>query len=268
MISSDYHIHSAFSEDCETPLRSIAEAAIQKGLKRICITDHDDYGFEAEGIGALRNPGEYVAAVQRLREEYEDRIEILLGLEMGMQPTQEVSDHFSKLTAEYPFDCVVSSMHIVDGKDPYFGELFDEMSDEEAYRFTFQHMRTCIQKISNFDILGHIDYIVRYGAQKAEHYSCIRLSEELDALLQTVIDMGKGIEINTSGLRYLGFCHPHIDILQRYRELGGEIITFGSDAHRPEDIAYGFNLAEELLRSIGYKYYTCFRKREAFFMKI
>ena len=268
MICSDYHIHSRFSEDCGTPLHSIVETAIQKGLERICITDHDDYGFEADEIGALKNPEEYVAAIQRLREEYEDRIEILLGVEMGMQPIQDVEAHFSKLTEEYPFDFVINSMHIVDGRDPYFGELFDEMSDEDAYRFTFQHMQECIRKIPDFDVLGHIDYIVRYGTQKAEHYSCLRLSEELDALLQTVIDMGKGIEINTSGLRYLGFCHPHMDILQRYRELGGEIITFGSDAHRPEDIAYGFHLAEELLRSIGYKYYTCFRKREAFFMKI
>ena len=92
--------------------------------------------------------------------------------------------------------------------------------------------------------------------------------EEIDEVLKTAINMGKGIEINTSGMKYLGFCHPHIDILKRYRELGGEIITIGSDAHNPEKIASDFKAAEEILTACGYDFYAEFHKRKPIFKKL
>ncbi len=266
MIRSDCHVHTVFSPDSDAPLQAVAESACQKGLEILCITDHDDYGYEAEGIGAMKNTEEYVESVQKLREEYEGRLDIRLGIEMGMQP--HLGEYFSKLTQTHPFDFVISSMHIIQGKDPYFGELFDSMSDDDVFRLTFRSMTECVRKIPDFDVVGHLDYIVRYGSNGVKNYDCNRLTDEIDELLKTLIDMGKGIEINTSGLKYLGFCHPHMDILKRYRELGGEILTIGSDAHTPEAVAKGFDIAEKVLRSCGYKYYTCFQDRKPFFTKI
>ena len=87
-------------------------------------------------------------------------------------------------------------------------------------------------------MLGHIDYVVRYGRKRAEEYSYDEFADEIDAVLKKVLQMGKGIELNTGGFKYgLGFCNPHPDIIRRYRELGGEIITVGADAHCPEHVA-------------------------------
>ena len=93
----------------------------------------------------------------------------------------------------------------------------------------------------DFDVLGHLDYVVRYGIEQEKEYSYRKFADEIDEILKILIKRGKGLEINMAGLKYgLPFAHPHPDILKRYRELGGEIITVGSDAHRPEHIAYEF----------------------------
>ena len=87
--------------------------------------------------------------------------------------------------------------------------------------------------------------------------------------MKKVIQKGKGIELNTAGFKYgLGFCHPHPDIIRRYRELGGEIITIGADAHKPEHIAYDFKKVSEILSMCGFKYYTEFKNRKPIFKQL
>lgn len=263
MITSDSHLHTVFSEDSETPVRAMVESALQNGLESICFTDHDDYGYEDEEIGALKDPDGYMNTVFELREEYQDRIDIRLGVEIGVLP--QFQDHFQEFTKKYPFDFVIASAHIFDGFDPYLGELYDTMTEEEVFRYGFHYIAKCMRLIPDFDVIGHMDYIVRYAPHVAEQYFCNKLMDEIDEVLITAVEMGKGIEVNTSGMKYLGFCHPHMDILKRYRELGGEIITIGSDAHVPEHVAYEFKAAEEILKDCGFKFYTEFHKRKPIF---
>jgi len=204
--------------------------------------------------------------VQELQEEYRGRIDVRLGIELGVQP--HLQEHFQEMTQKYPFDFVVASAHIIDGFDPYLGELYDRMTDEEVIRYTFRYIAKCMREIPDFDVIGHMDYVVRYAPNGIRQYSCHKMLDEIDEVLKTVIDMGKGIEINTSGVKYLGFCHPHIEIVKRYHELGGEIITIGSDAHKPEDIARDFHAAEEILTACGFRFYAEFNKRKPVFQKL
>ncbi len=89
-----------------------------------------------------------------------------------------------------------------------------------------------IRIIRDFDVLGHMDYIVRYGRHQAKEYNWKNCSDLIDEILRWLIEHGKGIEMNMAGFKYgLGFCHPYPEIIRRYRELGGEIITVDSDAH-------------------------------------
>lgn len=266
MINSDSHMHTAFSADCDIPVRDMIESAIQKGLQSICITDHDDYGYEDEEIGALKDPDGYVETVLGLQEEYRDKMDVRLGIELGVQP--HLGEHFQEMTRKYPFDFVIASAHIIDGFDPYLGELYDSMTEEEVFKYTFRYIAKCMRQIPDFDVIGHMDYVVRYAPNVTKQYFCNKLLDEIDEVLTTVIEMGKGIEINTSGVKYLGFCHPHMDILKRYRELGGEIITIGSDAHNPALVAHEFKTAEEILRACGFKYYTEFHKRIPIFKEL
>lgn len=115
-------------------------------------------------------------------------------------------------------------------------------------------------------MLGHLDYVVRYGKNQAESYAWYQYADCIDEILKHLIYNGKGLELNTAGLKYgLGFAHPYPEILRRYKELGGEIITIGSDAHRPEHIAYDFAKAKEILKRFGFKYYSQFTGRKVMF---
>ena len=123
--------------------------------------------------------------------------------------------------------------------------------------------------IKDFDVLGHIDYIVRYGKRKEKFYTYEEVQDEIEEILKNLIATGRGLEVNTAGWKYgLKFCHPQPGIIKRYRELGGEIITIGSDAHLPEYVGYEFSRAEEVLRQCGFRYYAQFRNRKPEFIKL
>ena len=116
---------------------------------------------------------------------------------------------------------------------------------------------------------GHIDYVVRYGPDKNTYYSYADYADVIDEILKQLIHNGKGIEVNTAGFKYgLGHPNPCEDILKRYRELGGEILTLGADAHQPEHIAYDFQRLPKLLQTCGFSYYTVFKNRKAQFIAL
>ena len=133
-------------------------------------------------------------------------------------------------------------------------------------------METTLENVKVMDCfqsLGHLDYIVRYGKMREKTYSCEEYTDVIDEILKQLIEKGKGLEINAAGLKYgLPFAHPHPDVLRRYRELGGEIVTIGADAHKPEHIAYDFGKVEELLKACGFKYYTEFFEQKPVFKQL
>lgn len=271
MITSDFHMHTSFSTDSDAAPESMIEGALKKGLNTICITDHmdRDYPFYEEiGEGAfLFDVDAYFQKLRKLQKKYAGQIEVRIGIELGMQP--HLRECCREITEKYPFDFVIGSLHVVKGKDPYYRDAFPDLTDAQLYQLTFQEMSENLKKIDSFDVLGHMDYIVRYGRGQAKEYSYAAFAPYLDEILKKVIDMGKGIELNTAGLKYgLGFCHPHPDVLKRYRELGGEIITVGSDGHRPEHIAYEFRKASEILKECGFHYYAHFTERRPDFIKL
>lgn len=271
MITSDFHMHSDFSTDCDASPRSMIEGALRKGLDIICFTDHNDkdYPFHEDvGITSFSfDLDEYFKTMMALQSEYADRIEVCIGIEIGLQ--QHLGEYYKELVNKYPFDFVIGSVHVVNGADPYYQEMFQNRTDTEAYLETFIVTLEDLQAVEDFDVLGHIDYVVRYGKHQAAEYSYKKYADYLDAILKKVISMGKGIEINMAGFKYgLGFCHPHPDILKRYKELGGEIITIGADGHRPEHIAYDFERVEGILKGCGFKYYTEFKSRKPIFKQL
>lgn len=271
MITGDFHMHTAFSTDSDAALEAMAEGALKKGLDTICITDHmdKDYPFNEE-LGKNEfyfDVDVYFEELRKLQKQYKDKLEIRIGIELGLQP--HLGDFCREITGKYPFDFVIGSLHVVDQKDPYYRDAFSNFTDAELYQRTFQEMLESLKNVEAFDVLGHMDYIVRYGTYQAKEYSYAAFAPYLDKILKKVIEMGKGIELNTAGLKYgLGFCHPHPDVLKRYRELGGEIITVGSDGHKPEHIAYEFQKASGILQKCGFRYYTEFKERRPEFIKL
>ena len=261
---ADVHMHSNFSHDSDCTPEQMVLGAIEKGLEIICFTDHHDKDDFAWGQEDVFDPEEYFKVMIPLREKYKDKIDMRIGVEIGMQPYLE--PFYREFVNKYPFDFVIGSVHSIQKSDIAFGEIFRSHTDEEVYRMTLLETLEDVKLYDDFDTLGHLDYMTRYGKNREKAYSYIKYSDIIDEILKILIDKGKGIELNTAGLKYgLPYAHPQIDVLKRYRELGGEIITIGADGHKPEHIAYDFHKVNGILRECGFAYYTEFKKRKANF---
>ena len=262
---SDYHLHTEFSGDSETPPEAMVEQAIKLGMKSMCFTDHVD--FDIPSTQFMIDENAYFEKMQALQAQYRDRIDINIGVELGLQP--HLTERHHEYVNQYPFDFIIGSLHIVDGKDPYYPEVFKGKEDSKVYRAYFEQFLENLKVFSEFQTVGHIDYVVRYGNHKAEQYSYEAYADILDEILCEIIDKGLGIEINTAGIKAgLGFPNPHPDVIRRYKELGGEIITFGSDAHVPEYIGYKFEQMRQMLLGMGFKYYAEFKQRKMMMKKL
>ena len=263
---ADVHMHCGFSNDSETRPEDMVENAIAKGLSVICFTDHYDKDNLDWGDEAIFDVESYFQKMIELQEEYRDRIEIRIGAEIGMQPY--LAEYYQDFMAQHPFDFVIGSVHSVLEHDVAL-DFFQKHSDPEGYKIYFEEMLQDVQKIKSYDVLGHLDYIVRYSNQGSKGFDLNDYMDIIEEILKQVIAHGKGIEMNMSGLKYgLGAPHPQPEIIKRYRELGGEIITVGADGHIPEHIAYDYHLADDILKSCGFKYYTEFKGRKPLFVKI
>lgn len=270
-ILADYHIHSLHSGDCNESMEDMAKSAILKGLTHICFTEHMDLDFplaEKDPVGLFElNTDSYLYDIIKLREKYAKELQIGFGVELGLQP--HLARELAVYAKSYDFDFIIGSSHIVNGADPYYPAYFEGRNEEEAYREYFASIIENLKKISNFDVYGHLDYVVRYGPSRDQNYSYDKYKDIYEALLTLLLEKEKGLELNTSGLRSgLKSMHPCMEVLKRYRELGGEIITIGSDAHKPKDVGSDFAKAAEVLTACGFKYYTVFRHRLPEFKRI
>lgn len=277
MIQADMHMHTWFSTDSEACPRDMADEAVRKGLKTICFTDHfdkDDLEWGEEGIFDV---DAYFVEMQKLQEEYAGKLNIRIGIELGLRTY--LKDYYEELTKKYPFDFVIGSVHNVPYKkdaegnilytDPAAEKLFTDRTDKKAYHLMMETTLENVRTSDCFQTLGHLDYVVRYGKSREKEYSYTDYADIIDEILKLLIEKEKGLEVNSAGLKYgLPFAHPHPDVLKRYRELGGEIITIGADAHKPEHIAYDFAKAEEILKSCGFKYYTEFFEQKPVFKQL
>ena len=262
MITSDYHVHSAFSSDSNASMESMVEQAIALGLTRICFTDHMDYDFPTKyQLPFVFDPDTYFKKLSFIKEKYKDQIKVLCGIEIGMRPY--LSKRYETLITSYPFDFVICSTHLVGDIDPYYPEFWEGKTKEEGILLYLDSILDNIKTYDNFDVYGHLDYIIRYVPDKDCTYSYDDYKEKIDEILRLLIQKGKGIEINTSGFKYgLGVTHPKAEIIKRYIELGGKILTIGSDGHKPEHLAFDFEKACKMLLALGITQYTIFENRK------
>ncbi len=276
MIISDFHTHSSNSGDSDEKMQVLVEEAIKNGIKHLCITEHNDFdypdapkGYEDEMCDFVLDVDTYYKEYNKLKEKYssDNDFNLYFGVELGLQ-THIVNENRDFIKS-YPFDFVIASSHLFDKSDPYFPTFWEGKDEKELFKRYFESIYENICIFDDFDVYGHLDYILRYGKNKDRGIRFADFFDEIDAILHKLIEMGKGIEINTGGLRSgLKFPNPNPHILRRYRELNGEIITIGSDAHSGKNIADSFAVAEDILTECGFKYYTVFKDRTASFIKL
>ena len=184
-ILSDCHLHTHHSGDSKAPMEDMIRRGIELGLTTMCFTEHNDFGFpdypDLPSDTFLLNVDSYLYELLALREKYAGQIKLLFGLELGLQP--EVFRENAILARSYEFDFIIGSSHLVNGKDPYYPDCFEGRTDEEVYRAYFEAELANIRKFSNFDVYGHLDYVVRYGASRDAEYSYDKYKDILDNIL-------------------------------------------------------------------------------------
>jgi histidinol-phosphatase (PHP family) len=197
------------------------DSAISRGIKEMCITDHTDLEFPAHG-DLVFDYSKYCSSIENISHKKGGKIKINKGVEIGLQ--DHLPPRLDKFFEDREFDFVIGSIHVVDKKDIVYDEYFNGRSQSEAYSNYFSYLYKCIKGFDNFDVLGHLDIIKRYGPYIDKKLQYGDYSDMIDTILKELISRGKGIEINTSGVRYkLDTYHPSVEILKAYKRLGGEI---------------------------------------------
>lgn len=270
MINIDQHVHSKISHDGISTIDEYINYAILNNIKEITFTEHyDDYTKTNSNLKTLN--------IDYYKNEYNKHknniVKTNFGIEIGLRPESYIL--ISNMVKNNNFDFIIGSSHITCGKDlAYDKSFFENLTPNQAI---IKYLNEVLKNINiyknEFDVYGHIDYIIRYIIKNYGNImtkiNYIEFKELLDEILLTIIKTNKGIEINTSAIRYgLNMPHPNIEILKRYKELGGKIITIGSDAHKKEDLLSNFNIVYDILESIGFENIAIYHNRKPTFEKI
>lgn len=246
---SDYHIHTSFSDDSESPMKEYVKVAIEKMLDEICFTEHIDYGVKSTTNCNLK---EYREEFLRCQSKYQNQIQIKYGIEFGVQ-TQTI-DEFLRTFSLNKFDFVILSCHQKNNLEFWNYQYQNSTKQKDYIEDYYNEILEVIQQFSNYSVIGHLDMIRRYDS--VHMYLFEKVEPIIRKILQQVIADGKGIEINGSYARYgLGDWMPSKRILKMYHEMGGEIITFGTDAHQIDHILKraDYNEIFQTMQKIGYK---------------
>ena len=264
-VPHDYHIHTTFSPDAHQTMAEVCERAIELGIPEIALTEHVDFVPGDIGTGYFR-PEAYFAELEQMRERYRGRLIIRAGAEMG--ESHRYPYETEVLMDEYPFDFVIGSLHWVGDEIVFSREYFERWGKHDAYQRYFEELLVMV-RVGGFDVVGHFDVVKRYGCDVVGPLDPHEHEEIIREVLRACVEVGVGLEVNTSTLRRpVGEPSPTEVVLRWYRELGGEIVTLGSDAHRLEDVGYALPEMVELLKAVGFRYVSRFVDRQAEFVPL
>lgn len=271
MFLSDYHSHSVFSSDGKHTMEAMAQAAYAKGINALCFTDHADDCMQEADLSYtpdkyLEKHGIYDEYL-KVRDALSDKLTVRFGMELSA--ANQNPDIAKKLITLYPFDFIIGSVHNLTGTNDFYFLSYKEESECHSLMDRYLDEHIAMINTGGFDVIGHISYPMKYMARYNIKLDIKDHWDKVKALLNLAIEKGIGIEVNTSGLRDdLGTTIPAYDVIKLYHDLGGEIITTGSDSHNTNDVGEGIFEANELLKEAGFKYVTVFNQRKPEFMKI
>ena len=274
----DSHTHGYYSYDSNADYKKMIDAAITAGLSGICFTDH--YEYVPRNIGNWSAPSyetdnfygfemnEYLSLIHSFAQDESLRnmsnhkdFKILTGIEFGLYDTN--MDKVSFAMDNYKFDTIIGSIHYVpDAPDPYYPGYTQIKDKYAAYSAILEQYIKLLPQYPKINIMGHFDYVSRYSQNYADRNMYYKdFPDHFDKLLTIICERGISLEINTSTYIKRDNYPPNIldtNILKRYRELGGELISIGSDAHKPENVAQGFDSMVDFLKDAGFRYLTHF----------
>lgn len=253
---ADYHTHSKFSSDGKDSIADMLTAAQDTGLNELCVTDHCDMW------AAFDCAAERYQAFLDARERNMTDVKLLLGIELGEaihnKPLAEAR------IAEQPYDFIIGSYHALRDQQDFYSVRYT--SEEQCHKLLSQYFIELLElaEWGNFDVLGHIDYPLRYMQRDGFNLSLLpRYESEMRELFVLLAQKNLGIELNGKGDH-----QAFADVLALYRQCGGDILTIGSDAHNTSAVGRGIAEAVEVCRKAGFTHLTAFEQRRPRYEKI
>lgn len=249
----DYHMHCCFSMDSEARPEDMIEAAQKRGLNEICFTDHVDYDRDGDS-SRLPDLAARKTYFDGIRDRYPD-VAVKLGAEISLKDELCTARSLEFVRASNP-DFIIASLHLVNGVGAWEKGYYDMGSREEVYRAYIDGIADMLPSCRGFNVLGHYDFCAKYAPYENRGMTLADGADTFDRIFRLLAQNGRGMEINTAAWKQ----DPAwgLDILKRFVELGGEYVTFGSDAHRAENVGARAGEAYELACAAGVPYYATF----------
>lgn len=259
---ADYHMHTNYSNDSTYDMEKAVLKAISMGLDEICFTEHSDYGTMGDYVV---NYDAYYQEYLKMKEKYRDDIVIKFGCEFGVQMHTIIN--YQKDFLKYPFDFIILSNHQIDDIEFWTYKYQQGKTQRDYNRGYYQAILDVIEKFDDYSVLGHLDMIKRYD--QAGVYPDEEVRDLIESILKHVISKGKGIEVNTSCFRYgLSDLTPSRTILKWYKELGGRVLTIGSDTHEEDHVGCRIQYVKDELLKIGFDEFCTFEKMQPIYHKL
>ncbi len=253
----DLHNHTIYSFDSDNQIEQTINEAISKNIDILGFSDHLDFA-PGDKSSYFYKPKEQFKEFNELKIKYENKIQLKIGIEASYE--EYYYSKIKQIINNYPFDYIIMSVHFVDkiviSKWMKLLEANKNNIDKVDYSHYFEQMLELV-KNGDFNILGHIDYYKKYSKFNHKH-TFEKYLHYYKSILKILIDRGKVIEINSSGLRYENIKEqfPSENILELYKDLGGKIVSIGSDSHHKDQVAYGFNSIYDIINKFNLKLYT------------
>lgn len=251
----DYHRHTNHSFDSTAVMEEVCTKAIENKIKEICFTEHYSVNPLAPTYGHM-NFDNYFSDIRYCQNKFQQQLSIKAGIEL-CEPHLLMAQ-YSEILKPLNLDFILGSIHNINNQKL---RLVLKEHDHFTYKIYFEELYKMVSA-ADIDVIAHFDLIKRYAFKDFGIYSFTEHSEIIQLILEKAIERNIGIEINTSGLRGdLKEALPTKNIIQLYKELGGEILTIGSDSHKADSAGAGLSEAYTLAKECGFTYIFKFEQR-------
>ncbi|MBQ9625344.1 MAG: histidinol-phosphatase HisJ family protein [Clostridia bacterium] len=261
----DYHLHSSISKDSDEELMAMVVALRELDFDGMCFTEHLDPFFPDEFEPFFIDWQAYKQKIAAARAMFPE-LEIYMGIEAGLHPNSY--EEIDKQIKENDLDFVLGSMHCTNettiGEFGYYEKYEKRQAQEDYLTCLIENLKS----FDNYDCVAHIGFLSKFAPEPGWEIHYSDFPDHIDTLLKVVIEKGKGIEMNTSGLKNSKYTLPAEDIIKRYKELGGEILTIGSDGHNTEFAGYEFDYGAMIAKRCGFNYAAKYSARQPKFYEL
>jgi histidinol-phosphatase (PHP family) len=272
----DSHVHTKkFSPDARMLFEDLLKYLSDKDDRYVCITEHYDYDYPKKYTGLCFDPEYYISEYNELKQQYERTssltFPILLGAEIGYR--NHLTDYYDEFYRKNQFDSVTGSIHTIGDIDPFFERFYYDYGKEKAYAIYLENIAHMIENSDGFDVIGHYDYITRYAPYDDPMMRYEDFKELFDNIFELAIKKNKIFELNTatartfqkkSMLEYM----PDPDVFYRYKEMGGRLVSYGSDAHDASDLFSLYSESMKLLYKTGFRNVCYVKNKEILYYPI